>query len=279
MDNVTRTIYGSYVQTCQFNGTPYVAIPNTTLNQKFNVLPDQHISGNTLPYLQYYGIGLGGVTMELGTNGIYIPTPVLYKPDQASLYKPIPFLMRPVNEDVASNIRENYRMRAIVTFNNVSYVAYYLKVLPISANPPQIQLINVNNGTTNSYPYSPSADVLNPTPPNITTQNQNVTVANYLSVSNQVPLKLDSNDISEIQNCCNIIYGNPDYAVLSEIALCTGLDYAATASINGVSTGYQEAIDVQVSSFIQDLFALQFSNTEVDLLLDIGSTEPLLVIQ
>lgn len=279
MDNVTRTIYGSYVQAAQFNGAPYTAIENTTLNQKFNVLPDQHTSGTDVPYLQYYGIGIGGVTMELGSNGVYIPVPILFSPDQASLYKPIPFLMRPLNQDIASNVRDNYRMRAIVTYNNISYVAYYLKLLPSSATPPQIQLMNVNNGVTNSFPYTPSIDVLNPTPPTVTSQNQNITVANYLSVSNQLPLKLLEQDIIEIQNSCNIIYGDPNYAVISEIALCTGIDYAATASINGVQTGYKEAIDVQVSSFIQDLFALQFSNTEVDLLLDIGSVEPLLIIK
>lgn len=278
MDNVTRTIYGAFVQSCQFNGAPYTALPNTTLNQKFNVIPDTHTSAEVVPDLKYFGIGIGGIKMELGADGIYIPTPILFAPDQASLYKPIPFLMRPLNSDVAANVRSKYRMRAIVTYNNIQYVAYYLKMLPDSSSPPQIQLMNVNNGTTNSYPYTPSVDVLNPTPPTVNSQSQNVTVANYLSVSNQLPLSLIAEDIEEIQNSCNIIYGDPNYAVISEIALCTGVDYANTASINGVSTGYTEAIDVQVSSYVQDLFALQFSNTEVDLVLDIGSTEPLLVL-
>lgn len=278
MDNVTRTIYGAFVQACQFNGAPFTALPNTTLNQKFNVLPDQHTSGNIVPDLKYFGIGIGGITMELGVGGTYIPTPIIFAPDQASLYKPIPFLIRPLNQDVAANVRANYRMRAIVTYNNIQYVAYYLKLLPSSTASPQIQLMNVNNGVQNSYPYTPSVDVLNPTPPTVNAQTQNVTVANYLSVSNQLALALTADDIVEIQNACSIIYGDPNYAVISELALCTGVDYAATATINGVSTGYDEAIDVQVSSYIQDMFALQFSNSEIDLVLDIGSTEPLLVL-
>ncbi|MFO5890678.1 hypothetical protein ACLBSJ_33215, partial [Klebsiella pneumoniae] len=34
---VTRTAYGSYLQTSQYLGIPFKLIPNTTLNEKFSI--------------------------------------------------------------------------------------------------------------------------------------------------------------------------------------------------------------------------------------------------
>jgi len=70
MDNVTRTIYGAHLQTCKMLNKPFTVLPNSTLNQKFN------ISQNELPYqmntqsLQYITIGNKGVSYEVTNDNL-----------------------------------------------------------------------------------------------------------------------------------------------------------------------------------------------------------------
>lgn len=279
MDNVTRTVYGSYVQTCLALGIPFTAMANTTLNQKYGVFQNEHVSSNEVPTIGYLGIGNGGHKIEMGANNIAKPVPILFTPDQASLYNQLPFLMRPVGEDISAIDRAKYRIRALVTFNNTPYVAYYLKTIDKSATAATAEYKHVENGIISAYPYVPDISKLVPVPPVVNNSGQNVTVSDYLSVSARIPFIMNATDIEEFRNVCSIIFGDPNYAMISEIAICTGVDRSVTASINGVATGYTEVIDVQVSTFVQTFYALQYSNTEIDVLLDVGSVEPLLIVR
>lgn len=279
MDNVTRTVYGSYVQTCLALNLPFTAMPNTTLNQKFGVFVDEHASSDSIPTISCIGIGNGGHKIEIGENNIAKPVPILFTPDQASLYNQLPFLMRPVAEDISAVDRAKYRCRALVTFNNIPYVAYYLKVIDKTATIATAEYKHVENGVISAYPYAPDISKLVPVPPVVNNAGQNVTISDYLSVSARIPFVMNTTDIEEYKNVCSIIFGDANYAMISEIAICTSVDRAVTANINGVATGYTEAIDTQVSTFVQTFYALQFSNTEIDVLLDVGSVEPLLIVR
>ena len=75
----------------------------------------------------------------------------------------------------------------------------------------------------------------------------------------------------------NIIYGDENYAIISEIALCSGVDRSVSVQNGSSQLSYTEAIAVQVSDFVSCFHPMSFLNTSFTLGLDIGAVEPLVV--
>ena len=82
------------------------------------------------------------------------------------------------------------------------------------------------------------------------------------------------NDINEIIDACNILYNDPRYALINEIAIVSGIDRNLT--YNNTLT-YTEVVCAQITAFISQYHALNQNTSEVTIDLDIGSVEPLLV--
>ena len=59
------TVYGLGLINAMLSNRPYNVYPNTTLNEKFNVLAKEHVISTSkslvYPRLKYFGIGIGGV--------------------------------------------------------------------------------------------------------------------------------------------------------------------------------------------------------------------------
>ena len=79
MQIITRTIHGGAIQTCAIQGIPYVALPNTTLNEKFNVSPNVTLGTHEYPKMQYWTIGAGGIELVAGVENKGVPTIGLYR--------------------------------------------------------------------------------------------------------------------------------------------------------------------------------------------------------
>ena len=87
---------------------------------------------------------------------------------------------------------------------------------------------------------------------------------------------MNTSDVAEFSNACKVIYGSEDYAIISEIALCAGVDKIVQgSSLSSGTFNYKEAIGVQVVSFINAFFSMQFNNDGLRTILDVGATEPL----
>jgi hypothetical protein len=95
MKNTVRTIYGAYLQNCMFYGEQPVIMPNSTLNQKFDVAKDQLLKKGEFPVGQYIAIGLNGATREPNANGRLVTKYREYIPSWGSLLEYFPFIMRP----------------------------------------------------------------------------------------------------------------------------------------------------------------------------------------
>lgn len=141
-----------------------------------------------------------------------------------------------------------------------------------------MELRSVTDGVVTSTPFIPSVANLNPTPPAINSSGVLTPTGDYVAATGKVPFILDANDIAELLNVCNIIYGDPNYAIVSEIALCTGVDKTVTGDFNGVSSSYVDAIGMQVANFTNAMLAANFNSDGYELLIDIGSLEPLLTL-
>ena len=278
-ENAQRTIYAAYLETVRSLGKPFITMPNSTLNQKFNIYPSEKPAVNEYPILKGICIGNKGALYEIIEEDVISTKPKYHLADHAALYNHIPFLVRPIDNDISATERLNYRLRVPFTKGTIKYVAYFMKVIDISIMNPVTDIINVsNNGLTiNVDTWTPSLSKLSPTPPVINNSEIVNPSGDYLSVSAMTSIILNSNDINEIMTACDIIYGNVNRAVISEIALCTGVDRQLSGQFGSVTASYTECIATQVNGFLYQYHALTYGQTEVNINLEVGAKEPLLV--
>jgi len=276
MEPIVRTIHGAYLQTCQILNLPFVAKAHSTLNEKFLVHQDIELTQTEMPYVHYVAIGNGGHRFTTGADGISKPDPVQHLPKHGSLYNHLPFILRPLDNDLTAAQRSRYRMRRIEEHNGVRHAAYYLRVLDLSNTVPQLELREVDAATITTTPYVSTITDLNPTPPAVEPGMVLTTTGNYIAATAKVYFSLDEWEINEFLAACNIVYGDDRYGIISEVALCSGVDRSVTGEFSNMVSGYIDAVAVQVTSFLNVFHAAKFTNTGITLTLDIGSVEPLL---
>lgn len=276
MQTIVRTIYGAYIQTCQLLGLPLTIKEHTTLNEKFNIHSEVMLANTDIPRMKYVCIGNGGHKTIIGADGIAKIEPIQHMPRNAALYNHMPFVLRQPNNDLNAAERMNYRLRRLEFHDEKPYIAYYGKALNLNDTIPQMDLKSVVDGVTYTTPFDPNNGDLNPTPPDLSNTGVNLTTGDYIFCSAKVPFEMTAQEVEEYLNVANIIYGDEAYAMISEIALCTGVDRSVMGDFNGVSSAYVDAIGVQVANFVSAFYAMQFNNNGINMLLNVGSVEPLL---
>jgi len=278
MQLTTRTAYSSYLQTCLLSNISFVMSPDSTLNELYGI--QAGIAPIRTPTLGYYAIGNGGHKMTIGANGIPLTNPIQHSATDAALYNGIPFVLRPLDNDIDAVAKAKYALRRIETHDGVQYFAYYLKRLPVNTLVPELNSISVVNGVSTTNPFTPTAANLNPVPPPLNNTGVNLVTGDYVSASAELSIALTADDVAELLNVANVIYGDPGYAIISEIALCSGVDKVVQSpTINNGSAPFNEAVAVQCISFVNALFALAYNSSGIDILLDVGATESLFQLE
>lgn len=272
-----RTIYAAHLSTCKAMGRPFTILPNSTLNQKFNLFKDEVPVPNEYPVVGYVGIGNKGATYEVTSSNYVLTSPVPHLASHASLYNFIPFVVRPIDDDLSTEERLKYRMRVPVTIEGEPHVAYYLRALTLADVIPGVELRNVFEGNISTSSWTPALSALSPVHPDISNVNWNEANGDYLVSTAKVNLTLNREDITNILDACNLLYGDPRYAVINEIALCSGVDKVLQGTFGAVTSNYVETIATQVNAFIYQYHALTETTSEVVIRFDIGSSEPLLM--
>ncbi len=280
MENITRTVYGSYLQTCSLLGLPFVVKAHTTLNEKFGIqagiLPDV----SDLPKMRYWAIGNGGHRFVQGGNGLTKPEPIQHRATDAACFNHIPFVLREPTADLSVSERAKYALRREETHNGVRYIAYYLKRMDLTGVTPAMEYKTVQDGETVTTPFVPDTSNLNPTPPVLNNQGVNLTTGDYTTTTAKVMLPLTQAEIQEILNVAEILYADDGYAIISEIAACSAVDKIVQSPGPGSTTiTFNDALAVQVNSHINTNFPLKFANNGIDILLDVGATEPLFSLE
>lgn len=278
MENIVRTVYGAALQTSELLNIPLTILPNSTLNQKLNIFEDQIIDPTDNPSVNYIAIGNGGHKWTMGTNNIPLLQPVQHTPRHSALYNQLPFVLRLPSNDLTANERSKYRLRKLVTYNDTQYVAYYLKVIDKTDTAVGLELRSVINEVTTSTPFIPTISDLNPTPPTLLPGQVLTTTGDYIAASAKIPFLMNANEINEFLNVANVIYNDEGYAMISEIAICSGVDKTLVGNFNGASIGYTDVICSQIVSHMNVFYAAKFTNDSMGFLLDVGSVEPLLNI-
>lgn len=276
MDNNVRSIYGAYLQTCALLGFNVDIKPNSTLNQKFDLFPNEIFNSGETPTVKYLTIGNGGHTASMGVDGLPLINPVPHSPRHAALYNHLPFIIREVTEDLTPGERLLYRLRVPRTIDGVNYMCYYAKVLDLSMVEPKIELRNNTDGIITATDFTPSLADLNPVKPVIPVNGNITSTGNYLASTAKIEFVMNEAEITELLNACNIIYGSDNYAFISEIGLCSGVDRSLMGNFGGPSSAYTEAVGVQIMNFISTAIPAYALSTSITQTIDVGSTSPLL---
>lgn len=279
MENIVRTVNGALLQTCQLVGLPYTVHPNTTLNEKFGVQTNLTITAQEIPKARYLAIGNGGHRMSLGPGNIPFPDMLQHRPRDMALFNHLPFVMRELDGDLTADERSKYRMRRIEQHGGVQYAAYYLKLLDFAETVPTMEYRSVQDGTVYSSDFQAAVSDLSPSPVEPLDVGVTLTNGDYIAATAKVDFTMSAFDIQEFLNVTNILYGNPNMGVISEFAICSGVERVVTGLFDGVSSNYSEVIASQVVSFIYEFFVVKTNKTSISMSLDIGAAESMLNLQ
>lgn len=278
MEIITRTVYGAALQTAQLTGKPFNLETNTTLNEKMGVLTNATLAPEEYPRLQYVCIGNGGHGIRNGGSSMAVPVPLQHRTSDAAPYNILPFALRHMDDDMSAGERSRYALRRIEQHSGENYFAYYLRRLPVSASNVVMNHKTVVGANTTVTPFIPTSANLSPVPPDINNQGTTVATGDYLTATLQVDFNLDAFDIEQILAACTIIYGDDDFAIISEIGLCSGLERVISTSGTGNSTiNFDEVAAAQIHTHISSFHALKFTMGGINTTFDIGATEPLLI--
>lgn len=278
MKNITRTIWGADLQTNQLAGLQYTTPVNSTLNELFNIQAGVQPATGQSPSLGYLIIGNGAHFNASGANGFPLTLTKPHRSTDAGLYNPIPFAMRPLASDFTSSEMAKYALRVVKTINGVQYACYYARRIDKTGLVTARNYNTVANGVTTTTPYVATSSNLNPVPPTVSPTGVVTTSADYLTVALLLNLGFDANDVQEFINAVTILYGSAQYAIISEMAACSGLDKAAQGVGASGSFNYNEAIAVQAHSFITTTINVSDSDVGFNFTVDMGAAEPLLSV-
>ena len=271
--NPQRTLFNIDLHLHQLLGKDYEAPENTTLNEKFQILPNEKLPTGIYPTLNYYAIGCGGnvVVDNVGTYHYSEHLPV-----DAALFQHVPFVMRDIsNVDLTLTERSNYRLRLVKNYNGINYACYYLKVVPSYDLKPIFHKIRtLESGTSISSPTLSIMDltqssILNPVPVirDLTYKNQNE--IGFVTKIAKLTFSLTPAEIIDIQNCLKIM--SLDNKNISEIGLVTGHDITVG--------GAKEVISAQIAIHLGvnlDLTAEIVKGKTIMKTIEIGGGEPLI---
>lgn len=270
---ITRTIYGSHLQTAQLQNIPYEILPHTTLNELLNVEVARKPKAN--PAVRYFAIGNGGHRMLSGADSLPYVSPIRHRATDAGLFSQIPFVLRLEGNDLTEEEREKYGLRVKLTINGRNYIAYYLKRLKETNNPIRLEHVVVQDGIEVSKPFIPTMANLKPPKPELSPKEATSTNGDWVSVSRSMLIEFNEQDVIELINVAKILYDNPMLAVISEIGICSGEDAIVTSTDMGNVT-YKEAVGVQVASFVTVYHMVGYTNKGFDIDIELGAVEPLM---
>jgi len=263
--NSQKTMYGMHLKINMLLGLPHTDLPNTTLNEKFNILPNMPITPGVYPTIKYLTLGIGGNTVT--DSSIYKYSK--HRSTDGALFDHIPFIIRPLTSDLVGVERDKYRLRVIETHNSIDYACYYAKVVNTFINRPSLNEVTTTNGITSIKEITTNdASILSPAP-RVITNYLDQTKNTYSVKIAKIGFNLYLSDINEIRDAMTIRLGSIHN--LTEVGVVSGID-TPTATGNEVTNAtmfYFSEIDIDTQININN-------QTDIVRNIEIGGMEPIL---
>lgn len=313
---ITPTVIGTQIQTERALGLQHNVLDFTTINHALSLrqivphLPDPLIRGmEVLPeynfvsdsseiFTQCLIIGNGahknvtgsstsntniGFNNNPSTNRIDVAipytVPVPHRATDTGLYNMIPFLVRPVTDDLSIAERRRFCLRRTMLIDNILYAAYYGRFLEISKTTASIVITEIVDGVETQVEYVPTYNNLHPTHPTEDTSFD----GSYGVVTAPIEVIFDEDDIQELRDACRLLYNNENYAIISELGICSGVkkpieqkypNSGTGSPINVPANTFFETVACQVNTFISTHVSFVGVDKEYTMQLDLGNTEP-----
>lgn len=275
----TRTIYGNAVQTALALNKVHKVKQYTTLNEKLGIKQTESLTDFDRPEIKMFVIGIGGHSFTLGKNNIPLPTAVEHETTDAALYQQIPFVVRAVGDDLTTAERARFRLRKLISINNVTYIAYYGRLFD-SANTSIDMTTNLrdnNTGNITTTPFTPTSANLNPQPPVTSNSGEIPASDTYMQVNAEIDLTMSSADLAELRDVARILFGDESYAMVSEWGVCSCVDTQAQGQDGqGNQFEYTEALAVQINDHITSGEPRTAENVSIAMTVNMGASDPLL---
>lgn len=282
---VTNTAFGNLIGKCCATNQRVNLPQYSTLNERYGIMGDASIGlKNARNFeLKYFGIGIRGSdangTTSLGTTRLKVNQ---HQPIDMNLFVPIPFIARPLDNDLSNAERLKYRMRVIEVWpDGKTYAVYYLKVINFNSYDPQVNKITRDAaGNESAKPYVPiKDDLFNPQPVDFTSVGAVPISDTYLNSSAILDCSLTQQDLTECAMACKGKFGDTSFASINEVGVAWGIDTQFDGQIAGGATiKYTEVASAVFAHYVTERDGRNaITNTKVQLAYDHGASEPMLL--
>lgn len=281
----TNTGWGNIIMKCLATRQLFDLPRYTTLNERYNVLADVSIGRKDAKdfELKYFGVGIRGANCN-GSDSMGVSRMKInqHQPIDMNLFTAIPFICRPVNEDLDNVNRAKYRMRVVMNgYDGNSYVFYFLKLIDFSNYDPQVsKIVRDDQGNETATPHVPVRDDLfNPQPKDFTSEGSVPLSNTYLNSSAVLGCSLNQNDLQELANACLKLYNDSSYAAVNETMIAWGVDTQTDGATGGGGViRYTEVRSAVAAHYITERDARSaLNNTMLNMDYDHGASEPMLL--
>lgn len=276
----TVTLNAMRLATALITGADVQYPQKSTLNEFYKLMQTPVPDGKARPHLQYMAIGNRGHMVDT-SDVVADVVPVAKEPIASGMFSRVPFVLRTKDNDLSDEQRKNYAFRTLETINKREYWAYYLKRIDMRAVKTTDYDIKRENGieTVEDFVYTDTE--LNPVPKVLPDYDydDDGTVAipdgRYVESGADLVIPWTDFDVQEYMNVTSIMRGSPRSSIISELALCSGLDQVTSGdSATGSKFSYTEAIGVQALYYISMFTNLAQTNDKLSLTIRIGQPAP-----
>lgn len=256
----------------------------STINEHLTHLVDRIPDESIYPRLQYLIVGNRGHEGVTESDGFSDVVPIGKRANASGMFKAIPLVLRAMDNDLTDTQRANYAFRIKRNFNNRDYWAYYLKRIDMRSVETKDYIITRKNQKDDVKEFNYTDAELFPKPeqlPDYDYDDDNkvsIPDGKYVTANADIVIKFDDFDVQEYMNVTAIMRGNSRSSVISELALCSGVDFPHTGdSATGSPFPYQEAIGVQALYHISLYNNLAITNDNLNITVKVGQSAPFFV--
>ncbi len=271
MENLVRTVYGAAVQTSTLTGVPLVLKQYTTLDEKYGYPPattPPTLALGEIPILNVLVIGDGGHHTKTAADGNIVPKILQHRATDAALFRHRPFIMQEkLPTENAPPIQGGYTLAGFLPDqpgSSTGHWAWWGKIITPDNLVVQTNVVTVVNGVTSTEPFIPQSTDLSPVPPVVPPAGANTTDGTYVTTTAKIHVKFTPDEVAEYLNVSKVLYGDDDFAIISEMGFCT--------SVNPVNNGGKA---FQVAAHMGCFYAMKQLQNGLDIIVDVGVTEPM----
>jgi hypothetical protein len=279
MNTVQATAYGAKLLVHMLIGKAPVIDSHSTANERLDIEPSARptiTETMKLGILMAGNLGHVGVT---GNRGIALTSPQNHLATDASLFGPVPFCLRTIDNDLPLEQRNRYALRKQINIGGVEYFAYYGLRIEIDPDEVNVEMVKITteDGQSKEEPFVPDTSNLYPDPITLPVAGAVTATDVKIAVKAIFEVPLSENDIAEYVNVAKIMNGGDErYAIISEFALCTGADRTIQVTSTQGQVNFLESIGTQVYCFAADYKAVYMNDQTLNIRFDIGNQVPLL---